>query len=111
MDTSRSKGLLVLNFENESLVSCPYCIFHAVRVKIYGKIIIKYRVLEMSLKSHFNTLQYRYYFKMVSPTIQQISMNKQAIFEGSQQILLFCRGSQIIFCNFEKYIGARTMDQ
>jgi hypothetical protein len=38
----------------------------------------------MSLKSQFSILQY--YFKMVSPSLQKISMNKQAIFEGRKQI-------------------------
>jgi hypothetical protein len=65
----------------------------------------------MSSISH--TLQY--YFKMVSPTstFQEISMNKQAIFEDRTQILLFLRGLRIVldFWQFRKMIiGARTMD-
>jgi hypothetical protein len=38
----------------------------------------------MSSKLLFNTLPY--YFKMVSPTLQYISLNKKAIFEGRKQI-------------------------
>ncbi len=57
----------------------------------------------MSSKQQFNTLQY--YFKM-SSTLQKISMNKQAIFGGCEQILLFLRGPRMVFQQFCKYIGA-----
>ncbi len=49
----------------------------------------------MSSKSQFNTLQY--YSKMVSPTLKNIFINKQAIFEGLKLILLFLRGPRMVF--------------
>ncbi len=66
--------------------------------------------MEISSKSLFSTTPQNY-FKMGSPTLQYIFMNKQAIFECREQIFLFLRGPRIFFSNFEKYIGARTMDQ
>jgi hypothetical protein len=49
-------------------------------------------------KVEFNALQY--YFKMGSPTLQQISMNKQAIFEGRKQISMFLRDPRMVFKQF-----------
>jgi len=37
-------------------------------------------------------------------------MNDQAIFQGRKQILLFLSGPRMVFLQFEKYIGGRTMD-
>jgi hypothetical protein len=39
---------------------------------------------------------------MVSPTLQEISMNKQTIFDGREQILLFLCGTQIVYHQFLK---------
>ncbi len=42
---------------------------------------------------------------------QLLKKKKKKRFEGREQIFLFLRGPKIFFSNFEKYIGARTMDQ
>jgi hypothetical protein len=60
-----------------------FAIFHAVKVRTYGSKIIIGDVFKITV---FFSLQY--YFKMVSPTLPEISMNKQAIFEGRKQFLL-----------------------
>jgi hypothetical protein len=65
----------------------------------------------MSLKSQLNSLQY--YFKMVSPTLPEISMNKQAIFKGPKQFLLKLEVLEWSFNNLGGYIHRsyrRTMD-
>ncbi len=49
----------------------------------------------MYYKSQFHTLKYD--FIMVSPTLQEISVNKQAIFEGRKQIFLFLCWRRMVF--------------
>ncbi len=56
----------------------------------------------------FITLQY--YFKMASPTLQQIFMNKQTTFEDREQISLFLR-ALILEILKTILIEARTIDQ
>jgi hypothetical protein len=55
----------------------------------------------MSSKSQLNTFQY--YLKMISSALQEIFMNKQAIFEGRQQISL--RSSNSLLTYFEKKLA------
>jgi hypothetical protein len=55
----------------------------------------------MSSKSQLNTFQY--YLKMISSALQDILMNKQAIFEGRQQISL--RSSNGLLTYFENTLA------
>ncbi len=48
---------------------------------------------------------------MVSPILQQFFYEKQAIFKGRKQILLFLLGPQMVFYQLWKILGAKTMGQ
>jgi|LakMenEpi03Aug12_release.lakeMendotaPanAssembly.Ray.scaffolds.fasta_scaffold4198420_1 hypothetical protein len=65
-----------------------------------GEIIL----LEMASKSQFNILQY--YFKRGFLQYEQESK-----ICGPQKLLPFLHGPRMVFSNFKKQIGARTMDQ
>ncbi len=68
-------------------------IFHTVKIKTYWRKNIYWSCLQ---NSQFYTL--KSYFKMFSTTVQQISFNKQTIFEDQGQILLHCYPFRVSQC-------------